>query len=72
MSVSTAVAAKPAQAPSQMPWMTSAFCDESIGGDVGPTGSVLHFSPDRAIYEEGDAPGRSTGWSAAWCAPAGS
>ncbi|MFL5289549.1 MAG: cyclic nucleotide-binding domain-containing protein, partial [Rhodopila sp.] len=58
MSVTTAVAAKPAQAPSQMPWMTSAFCDDSIGGDVGPSGSVLHFSPDRAIYEEGD-PARS-------------
>jgi CRP/FNR family nitrogen fixation transcriptional regulator len=55
MSVSTSVAAKPAQVPSQMPWMTSALCDENIGGDIGPTGSVLHFSPDRAIYEEGDA-----------------
>lgn len=58
MSVSTAVAAKPSQTTSQMPWMTSAFCDDSLSGDLGPTGSVLHFPPDRAIYQEGD-PARS-------------
>jgi CRP/FNR family transcriptional regulator, nitrogen fixation regulation protein len=54
MSVSTAIAAKHAQAPSQMPWMASTFGDESIGADFGPTGPVLHFASDRAIYEEGD------------------
>ena len=54
MSVSLAVAAKHSQVASPMPWIAPAFSDEAIAADVGLTGSIHHFVPDRAIYEEGD------------------
>jgi CRP/FNR family nitrogen fixation transcriptional regulator len=55
MSISLAVAAKQAHAVSSMPWMSSGFTEDSIGADLGLTGTVHHFTADRAIYEEGDA-----------------
>jgi CRP/FNR family nitrogen fixation transcriptional regulator len=37
-----------------MPWISAGFSDESFAGDAGLSGTVHHFVPDRAIYEEGD------------------
>ncbi len=54
MSASLAVAAKPSRAASSMPWISSGFSEESFAGDAGLSGTVHHFVPDRAIYEEGD------------------
>jgi CRP/FNR family nitrogen fixation transcriptional regulator len=34
--------------------MSSAFSEDSFGGELGLSGSVHHFVADRAIYEEGD------------------
>jgi CRP/FNR family nitrogen fixation transcriptional regulator len=34
--------------------MSSAFVEESFAGDAGLNGTVHHFVPDRAIYQEGD------------------
>jgi CRP/FNR family nitrogen fixation transcriptional regulator len=54
MSASLALAAKPSRAASSMPWISSGFGEESFAGDAALSGTVHHFVPDRAIYEEGD------------------
>nr|WP_294546563.1 helix-turn-helix domain-containing protein [uncultured Rhodopila sp.] len=54
MSASLAIAAKASRAASSMPWISSGFSEESFSGDAGLSGTVHHFVPDRAIYEEGD------------------
>ena len=54
MSASLAIAAKSSRAASTMPWISAGFSEDSFAADAGLSGTVHHFVPDRAIYEEGD------------------